>query len=160
MTPVISGSGAKKSICNNKGLMFNKLKENSIGALLFHQDQMKHMVNSFKEMKRAIKLQKDLSKKKKKKSYRTVQDTDVTSKRPRESPGFPLFIPPLNLQQFKIKRWQNGLDFHFICNQLPIQGLRKIYSVRAIMVQKMIEQKRPTKGHYGSLKIGNFFSSY
>ena len=67
MTPVISGSGAKKSICNNKGLMFNKLKENSIGALLFHQDQMKHMVNSFKEMKRAIKLQKDLSKKKKKK---------------------------------------------------------------------------------------------
>ena len=145
MTPVISSSGAKKSICNNKRLMFNKLKENSIGALLFHQDQMKDIVNNLKEMK----------------SYRrTVQGTVVTSKRPRESPGFPLFIPPLNLQQFKIKRWQNGLDFHFICNQLPIQGLRKIYSVRAIMVQKMIEQKRPTKGHYGSLKIGNFFSSY
>ena len=39
--------------------MFKKLEGNSIGALLFHQDQMKDIVNNLKEMKRAIKLQKD-----------------------------------------------------------------------------------------------------
>ena len=34
---------------------------------------------------------------------RTVQGANASSKRPWESPGLPLLIPPLNLQQFMLK---------------------------------------------------------